>query len=165
MAYGLMGGIAASLIGMAQLAKSVRDFLARQAYYEAVWAKYPNSYHDATNLVRGGEWSFLGTGLVGFGATLLLYFITSMFVAKIMHGQHQAVMAAILAWLISSIFYMAGSGVLASQGLHPFAIYDTNSVANITSMNMACLIAACTPVVLVSLLGARTGLWLRQWRE
>ncbi len=155
--YGGVFGVLAGGVGITQVIVVVHDFAAQNAAFNQRFPAGYTGFRDATNLMRGGEWDFFGTGLEALGVIALLYIVAATLAVVATHKSHTGVAATLIAGAISTLIYVAASVIAISTGFHPMTPYQNNWQSSIPGCFAISATIAFVLAWITGLIGAGLG--------
>lgn len=105
---GLGAGLAAGMVGVAQWVLTARDLDERLASFRAVQRQFPD-FGDATNVVRGNEWYWVGTAALAFLVALVLCLFAAFVAGWALRLRRDGTVAAWVAAAVSGAMYIGAS--------------------------------------------------------
>ncbi len=117
--YGGIFGVLAGGVGVVQVIAVVRDYEAQIVAFDKRFPPGYTGFRDATNLVRGGEWNFVGTAFEALGVIAILLSIAATLAVVTTLTSRTGVATTLIAGAICAGIYVAASAIAISTGPHP----------------------------------------------
>lgn len=155
--FGVVFGVLAGGVGVVQVVAAVRDFAAQSTAFDKRFPPGYTGFRDATNLVRGGEFNFFGTGLAAVGIIAILLIIAATLAVSATRKSHTGVVTTLIAGAISTVIYAIASLIALSTGFHPMAPYQDSWQGAIPGCLTICAIIAFVLAWITGLIGAGLG--------
>lgn len=125
--YGGIFGVLAGGVGVIQIIVIVRDYEVQIVAFDMRFPPGYTGFRDATNLVRGGEWDFVGTAFEALGVMAILLTIAATLAVVATRKSRTGVITNLIAGAICAVIYLAASAIAISTGPHPL-IHSRSSV-------------------------------------
>lgn len=151
-------GLLAGGIGAFQVIACTRAFAQQNAEFDKSFPPGYTGYRDATNLVRGGEWTFAGTGALAIGVIAVLMIVAATISVVLVHKSCAAISTTLIAGAISTIIYVSASAIAFSTGFHPMAPYQDSVSQALPGCIGVCMTIMFVLAWITGLIGAGLGL-------
>jgi hypothetical protein len=117
--YGGIFGMLAGGVGVAQVIIIVRDYEAQIVAFEHRFPPGYTGFRDATSLVRGGEWDFVGTAFEALGIIAILLTSAATLAVVATRKSRTGIVTTLIAGAMCAVIYLAASAIAISTGPHP----------------------------------------------
>lgn len=141
---GLSCGLAAGMVGIAQWILTARDLVERLAAFRAAQREFPG-FGDATNVVRGNEWYWVGTATLAFLTILVICLLAAFLAGWALKRRRDGEVAAWVAAAVSSAVYVLASLVAMWTSPAPDMTQSVVPCGLIFELALACIVVVLAP--------------------